>query len=42
MKSMGDAAGVPIEPPEQTKILNQLQAINGVIGTGIPGGSYLV
>ncbi|ORY62731.1 Phosphomevalonate kinase [Leucosporidium creatinivorum] len=41
MRKMGEASGVPIEPPEQTKLLDACSAIPGVIGAGVPGaGGY--
>jgi phosphomevalonate kinase len=39
---MGTAAGVPIEPPEQTAILDATQAIPGVLVAGVPGGNSTV
>lgn len=39
MREMGSAAGVPIEPPEQTALLNGCVAVAGVIGGGVPGGA---
>lgn len=38
MRKMGALAGVPIEPPEQTKLLNACVSQAGVIGGGVPGG----
>ena len=38
MREMGSAAGVPIEPPEQTELLNACTSVAGVIGGGVPGG----
>ena len=35
---MGNLADVPIEPDEQTAVLNQTIALPGVIGGGVPGG----
>lgn len=35
---MGETAGVPIEPDEQTELLDACCAIPGVIGGGVPGG----
>lgn len=35
---MGTSAGVPIEPPEQTAILDATLAIPGVLLAGVPGG----
>ncbi|KAE9047644.1 hypothetical protein PR003_g971 [Phytophthora rubi] len=41
MREMGNAAGVPIEPPEQTAILDATLAIPGVLVAGVPGaGGY--
>lgn len=39
MRAMGTAAGVPIEPPEQTALLNACASVAGVIGGGVPGGA---
>ena len=41
MKKMGELAGVPIEPPEQTELLDACLAQVGVIGGGVPGGMLL-
>jgi phosphomevalonate kinase len=38
MKHMGDLADVPIEPDEQTELLDKCLTIAGVIGGGVPGG----
>jgi phosphomevalonate kinase len=38
---MGSLADVPIEPEEQTSILNATIALPGVIGGGVPGGRRL-
>lgn len=38
MKLMGELSGVPVEPPEQTKLLDACVAQAGVIGGGVPGG----
>ncbi|CCA68650.1 related to ERG8-phosphomevalonate kinase [Serendipita indica DSM 11827] len=41
MKTMGNLAGVPIEPDEQTRLLNKCMELPGVIGGGVPGaGGY--
>ncbi|KAI0356290.1 Phosphomevalonate kinase [Trametes cingulata] len=41
MRDMGERAGVPIEPPEQTALLNACISVAGVIGGGVPGaGGY--
>ena len=38
MREMGNLAGVPIEPPEQTALLDTCMSVAGVIGGGVPGG----
>lgn len=38
MREMGELAGAPIEPPEQTKLLDKCCFQAGVIGGGVPGG----
>ncbi|KAF6760281.1 phosphomevalonate kinase [Ephemerocybe angulata] len=41
MREMGTESGVPIEPTEQTKLLNACVGQAGVIGGGVPGaGGY--
>jgi len=41
MKEMGELAGVPIEPEEQTRLLDECCSQAGVIGGGVPGaGGY--
>ncbi|KAH8119586.1 Phosphomevalonate kinase [Phellopilus nigrolimitatus] len=41
MREMGARAGVPIEPPEQTALLDACVAQAGVLGGGVPGaGGY--
>lgn len=35
---MGEQAGVPIEPDEQTRLLDACIKQPGVIGGGVPGG----
>ncbi|KAI5117107.1 hypothetical protein M0805_008226 [Coniferiporia weirii] len=41
MREMGTQAGVPIEPPEQTALLDACIAQSGVIAGGVPGaGGY--
>ncbi|CAH0488874.1 unnamed protein product [Peronospora farinosa] len=41
MRNMGDTAGVPIEPPQQTAIIDATLAIPGVLLAGVPGaGGY--
>lgn len=39
MREMGTLAGVPIEPPEQTRLLDACVSQAGVIGGGVPGGA---
>jgi len=38
MKGMGESVGVPIEPDEQTRLLDACIHRSGVIGGGVPGG----
>ncbi|GAA6054302.1 hypothetical protein JCM3770_001423 [Rhodotorula araucariae] len=41
IRYMGEASGVPIEPPEQTRLLDACSALPGVLGGGVPGaGGY--
>ncbi|CAL1707563.1 unnamed protein product [Somion occarium] len=41
MREMGNLSGVPIEPPEQTELLDACTSVAGVIGGGVPGaGGY--
>ena len=41
LKAMGEAAGVPIEPPGQTTLADATMALPGVIAAGVPGaGGY--
>ena len=41
MRKMGELASVPIEPPEQTALLDTCVSVAGVIGGGVPGaGGY--
>jgi hypothetical protein len=35
---MGESVGVPIEPDEQTRLLDACIHRSGVIGGGVPGG----
>ena len=42
MRDMGSRAGVPIEPPEQTALLDACLAEAGVIAGGVPGGQPLI
>lgn len=42
MREMGELSGVPIEPPEQTRLLDAVTALPGVIGAGVPGGECRV
>jgi phosphomevalonate kinase len=38
MKRLGQLAGVPIEPDEQTRLLDECVKVDGVVGGGVPGG----
>jgi len=41
MREMGEASGVAIEPPQQTKLLDDCLEVTGVIAGGVPGaGGY--
>jgi len=41
MRTMGESSSVPIEPPEQTKLLDACtNMIPGVVGAGVPGGTF--
>ncbi|KAK3117586.1 phosphomevalonate kinase [Teratosphaeriaceae sp. CCFEE 6253] len=41
VRSMSDKSGVPIEPPEQTELLDACERITGVVGGVVPGaGGY--
>jgi phosphomevalonate kinase len=41
IRQMGVASGVPIEPPQQTKLLDYCSTLKGVIGGVVPGaGGY--
>ncbi len=41
LRSMGNAAGVPIEPDSQSALLDSTMAWNGVLAAGVPGaGGY--
>lgn len=40
---MSDLSGVPIEPKEQTTLLDACGQVKGVVGGGVPGGtSFLI
>jgi len=39
IRHMGTASGVPIEPREQTQLLDACSALPGVVGAGVPGGA---
>ena len=34
---LGEASGVPIEPPVQTELLNATSDVRGVVAAGVPG-----
>ena len=38
---MGQAANVPIEPDEQTVLLDKCLQLQGVLGGGVPGGESI-
>ncbi|KAJ4301854.1 phosphomevalonate kinase [Kalmusia sp. IMI 367209] len=41
IREMSEASGVPIEPPQQTSLLNACSAVLGVVGGVVPGaGGY--
>lgn len=42
MCEMGNLSGVPIEPQEQTALLDACVSQAGVIGGGVPGGEIYV
>ena len=39
MRTMGSASGAPIEPPEQTRLLDACLLNAGVVAGGVPGGN---
>lgn len=41
MRKMGQLSAVPIEPNEQTRLLDRCSNIKGVIGAGVPGGEFI-
>ncbi|GAA6060373.1 hypothetical protein JCM10212_004557 [Sporobolomyces blumeae] len=41
MREMGERSDVPIEPEEQTRLLDECSRVEGVVGAGVPGaGGY--
>jgi hypothetical protein len=42
MRDMGKVSETPIEPPEQTRLLDACVSVSGVIGGGVPGGKLLM
>lgn len=40
MREMGELSGVPIEPKEQTALLDACISQAGAIGGGVPGGEF--
>jgi hypothetical protein len=41
MREMGKLSGVEIEPEKQTRLLNASVSVAGVVGGGVPGGTYI-
>lgn len=41
MREMGKLSGVEIEPEKQTRLLDESVSMAGVVGGGVPGGTYL-
>jgi phosphomevalonate kinase len=41
MREMGKLSGVEIEPEKQTQLLNASVSMAGVVGGGVPGGTYI-
>ncbi|OLL25499.1 Phosphomevalonate kinase, partial [Neolecta irregularis DAH-3] len=41
LRTIGELSGTPIEPPEQTSLLDVCGQINGVLGCGVPGAGGL-
>lgn len=37
LRALGEAAGQPVEPPEQTELADATAALAGVVGAGVPG-----
>ena len=42
LQDMGSFADVPIEPKEQTRLLDACMDIEGVVMAGVPGGKSIV
>lgn len=42
MRQMGTASGVPIEPPEQSRLLDACLSKPGVVAGGVPGGKFCI
>lgn len=42
MRTMSDSSQVPIEPPEQSRLLDACSKLPGVLGGGVPGGESCV
>lgn len=40
MQTLGTESGVPIEPAEQTRLLDRMLAVPGVVLAGVPGGAW--
>jgi phosphomevalonate kinase len=41
MREMGKLSGVEIEPEKQTQLLDASVSMAGVVGGGVPGGTYI-
>ena len=37
LRALGEVAGQPVEPPEQTALADATAALPGVVGTSVPG-----
>jgi phosphomevalonate kinase len=40
LQELGRRTGVPIEPDEQTRLLDGMMAVPGVLVAGVPGGTH--
>ena len=39
LRHIGEEAGVPIEPPEQVRLIDATMKVPGVLAAGVPGGT---